>query len=118
MSSEATGNCYQIVRDVAIRVAHLATEVRIVHGIAVGRGPIEGVRFGHAWIECVVNDGDDVVVDVSNGIKPRFIDRGQYYLLGKINSRECIKYTIAEHLALALKHENWGPWTEAHMEVM
>lgn len=114
----ATGNCYQIVLAVAEAVRDFGCrDVRIVHGIAVGRGDIEGVRIGHAWVECIVNVDDMVVIDASNGLRPRPIDVGSYYLLGRINSQECIRYTIEEHKRMCVERGNFGPWTQAHMEV-
>lgn len=115
----ATGDCYNVVYSVATAFLPVlgAQDIRIVHGIAVGRGAIDGVRFGHAWVECVVNDGDHVVFDMSNGLPPRAIAVDSYYLLGQINADECIKYTVEEWQRMAVEHENYGPWTQAHLDV-
>ena len=86
----------------------------LVHGEVTGQGPLEGVKYGHCWIE----DGD-IVIDVSNGRNIR-MPKEVYYLLGRIGSPETArfgieagnlhKYTWEEAREKILQHEHWGPW--------
>jgi len=78
-------------------------EMLLVHGEVTGQGRLEGMKYGHAWIE----DGD-MVIDESNG-RSLQIPRAVYYHLGKIGSN-VHKYTMDEFRQQVTNHEHWGPW--------
>ena len=88
----------------------------LVHGEVRGHGALQGVWFGHAWIE----QGDEVI-EVAGGKNLRMpkhiyyilgsIDQ-PYYQDGKMNSpkNNVLKYTrIAAMKKMALER-TWGPW--------
>lgn len=53
------GNCYST----AVREAEkVGPEALVCHGTATGRGPLDGIPHGHAWVEI-----GDLVIDRSNG---------------------------------------------------
>jgi hypothetical protein len=79
--------------------------LRLVHGEVAGQGPLEGVNFGHAWIE----DGS-TVIDVSNGRNVR-IPRVVYYAIGQIDRiNNYHVYTPQEFRRKINQYEHWGPW--------
>ena len=93
----------------------------LVHGEVTGQGSIEGVKYGHCWIE----DGD-MVIDKSNG-RNITMPRQVYYMLGGIgvpdmskwgkepdamdtSSANLHKYKWEEVQQKILEFEHWGPW--------
>lgn len=74
----ATGNCFE---DSAEHVLHAAmmgnSNLVLVHGEVLGRGPLDGIRHAHAWVE----DGDEVF-DVAQQVR---LPRIAYYALGCID---------------------------------
>lgn len=79
--------------------------LRLVHGEVTGQGPLEGVNYGHAWIE----DGN-TVLDMSNGRKTR-MPKALYYALGNIEGNDNIyRYSASEFRRKISKYEHWGPW--------
>jgi len=89
----------------------------LVHGEVSGQGSLEGVRYGHAWVE----DGD-TVIDQSNGRDLR-VPKVFYYTLGQISSetfddegyspmggQNVHKYTWEEAREKIIESEHWGPW--------
>ena len=75
----------------------------LVHGTPLGRGPIAGVRFGHAWVEA-----EGRVIDPSNDNHVE-IDAEAYYALGEIDPEKCHRYTRDEVVEMMLKHETLRP---------
>lgn len=97
------GDCYHVA---AVLVAFEGFPGLVCHGEATGQGAIEGVRFGHAWVEV-----DDTVFDFSNG-GSHVLPRDRYYALGEIDEKEVRRYTKDETLAWMLKTHHYGPWDE------
>jgi hypothetical protein len=84
----------------------------ICHGIVTGQGPVEGLRFGHAWIETTRSLGIcevEMVIDHSNGKKTE-MPAGLYYLMGRIDPSETKRYTKEEARLALRKHKHYGPW--------
>lgn len=81
-------------------------DVLLCHGIPTGQegSEIEGVRFSHAWTE----KGNEVT-DVSNG-RHITLPKQIYYLLGKINPKEVVKYDYQKLIRKLDKNSHWGPW--------
>lgn len=75
----------------------------LVHGIPLGTGgSAEGLRYGHAWVEC-----DGVVYDPTvDVVLPKII----YYALGNIEY--AVEYTVQQALDKVLEWEHYGPWDE------
>lgn len=79
--------------------------LRLVHGEVSGQGPLEGVNYGHAWVE----DGN-TVIDVSNGRSLR-MPKNAYYALGNIKDNGNLHvYKPEDVRRKMLQHEHWGPW--------
>jgi len=77
--------------------------LRLVHGEVTGQGSLEGVKYGHCWIE----DGN-TVIDVSNGRNIR-MPKSEYYKLGRIEDNIHV-YTPEEARRKINQYEHWGPW--------
>jgi len=77
--------------------------MRLVHGEVTGQGSLDGVKYGHCWIE----DGG-TVIDVSNGRSIK-MPKKAYYALGGI-SDNVHRYTPEQFRKKLLKHKHWGPW--------
>jgi hypothetical protein len=82
-------------------------EPYLVHAEVRGQGKIEGLRYGHAWVE-----DDENVYDFSNGreiIMPKQI----YYYFGDVkteNPNKYRRYTFPEARDKMLKTSNYGSW--------
>lgn len=58
------GQCYFTAGQWMMKNARQIDNARLAHGTAVGQGPIEDVKFGHAWIEI----GDAIAIDAETGM--------------------------------------------------
>lgn len=102
------GDCYRA----AWRVAVIEEGWTLVHGLVTGQGPVEGVRFGHAWLERRIEvDGHPVWVvrDVANG-KDVELPRALYYAVGDVRAEEVARYDADEARRRAIKTGHYGPW--------
>ena len=98
------GDCYEAAANYLLSNAD-NPDLRIVHGEVAGQGPLEGVTFGHAWIE----DGD-TVIDNSNGRQIR-MPKADYYALGQIDRINNIhSYRPQEAMHRMLDTQVYGPW--------
>ena len=79
-------------------------EHKLVHGMVNGQGALEGMRYGHCWVE-----SRDTVLDHSNGRKLE-IPTQVYYALGRVNPKECKYYTAEEAAKFMVDEGHWGPW--------
>jgi hypothetical protein len=80
-------------------------KLRIVHGEVRGQASLEGVQYGHCWIE----DGS-TVLDFSNGRTVR-IPKAVYYEIGGIDQIDnAHTYTPEQFRRKLLDNEHWGPW--------
>jgi hypothetical protein len=77
---------------------------RLVHGMVDGQGALEGMRYGHCWVE-----SKDTVLDHSNGKKLE-IPTKVYYALGRVDPAECKYYSPKEAARFMSEEEHWGPW--------
>ena len=83
--------------------------MRLVHGEVTGQGRLEGINFGHAWIEY---DGVDeaMVLDLSNG-KHMEVPRRFYYAMGGIAENDNMHvYDYDEVAEKIRRYQHWGPW--------
>ena len=105
-SASGLGDCYEA--NGRYFMAHGlggSGNMRLVHGEVTGQGPLEGVNYGHAWVE----DGS-MVIDVSNGRTVR-MPKAVYYALGNIERNDNYhKYTADEFRYQVLQYKHWGPW--------
>jgi len=52
IQAQGPGNCYHASVTLALNARALGLEhVSVVQGTLMGTGPLEGVRFGHSWVE-------------------------------------------------------------------
>lgn len=95
------GDCYQAAGRFMMD-SNGSDNLTLVHGEVQGQGQLEGVRFGHAWIE-----KGNLVIDKSNG-RNLNIPKELYYLLGDI--KNTVRYSYDEFLSKVAKYKHWGPW--------
>lgn len=100
---KATGDCYQAAGRLIMKFIG-DEEAILVHGMVDGRGALEGVRFGHAWVEY-----GNKAMDHSNGNKFE-VDKRAFYSMGNIKEDECYYYKPGKAAGWMLKKEHWGPW--------
>jgi len=101
----AGGDCYSENgrRFMDMSILNGNDDIRLVHGEVVGQGPIEGVHYGHCWIE----EGDNVI-DYSNSREVR-MPKHLYYTLGNIGDNVWT-YDKQAFRKKVMEHEHWGPW--------
>ena len=87
-------------------------EHKLVHGMVNGQGALEGMRYGHCWVE-----SKNTVLDHSNGRKLE-IPKQVYYALGRIDPKECHYYTPEESAKFMAEEGHWGPWEMSGDTVM
>ena len=109
------GNCFEIAGKIAMATPETLKSMGlpkfhgtpyVVHAQVIGQGDIEGVKYGHAWVE------DDLFVyDFSNGRKIVF-PKELYYLLGGVETKKPIyfKYEFWEARKLMLDTGHYGSW--------
>ena len=110
------GDCFEaagkLMMDLSMAGEDMS-DVRLVHGEVIGEGPVEGIKFGHAWVEKLneLPEGFgkmEWVLDYSNGGKTE-MPKALYYCLGKI-AANTHHYTYPEMSSKCTEVENWGPW--------
>ena len=100
---KAMGDCYQAGGRLIMNFFGDKNH-KLVHGMVNGQGSLEGMRYGHCWVE-----SKDTVIDHSNGKKLE-VPTQVYYALGRIDPRECKYYTPKESAKWMSEEEHWGPW--------
>tara|TARA_R110000796_G_scaffold123761_1_gene238118 strand:- start:1321 stop:1758 length:438 start_codon:yes stop_codon:yes gene_type:complete len=105
------GDCYPVAGRLAINFIG-DNKAKLVHGMVNGQGSLEGIRFGHAWVEY-----GNKVLDHSNG-KKREVPKSVYYKLGKIKPEQNKYYTSEEAIKWMMKSKHWGPWQMSGDTVM
>lgn len=91
------GNCYVVAMNTFIKNPN---RYKLVHGIVTGQGAIEGIQYGHAWVE----DGDTVI---DNTI-PIEISKDAYYAIGNIEYTK--SYDLLGVSKMVDKYGTYGPW--------
>lgn len=102
----ATGDCYEAAGQYMMEHAIFSGKEKgllLVHGEVTGQRDIEGLKYGHAWIE-----KGGMVIDVANGRDFR-VPKEVYYAIGRIGTN-VHKYTVAEFRKKVMEHQHWGPW--------
>ena len=103
--SKGGGDCYQSAGNLILPMyGDKHKGYTLVHGMVNGQGPLNSVRYGHAWVEL-----DDIVFDYSNGRKLE-IPKRVYYHVGQIKENDNIYYTQEETRRWILDIGTWGPW--------
>lgn len=118
--STSRGDCYESAINAMVHCKwkHLMDSLpkgragwRLVHTLCRGGGPIEGIRFGHAFL---INRRYELVLDLANG-RGGLIPAERYYELGDIRpgTFPCYEYSFRKMQEMMVKHETYGPWGEA-----
>jgi hypothetical protein len=111
------GDCYEVAARIMLNSAGVEqideVEYTLCHGTVSGQGPVEGVRFGHAWVEWRhVPSSITLVLEYSNGNKV-VMPVAQYYALGSIDPIEVHRYDCDEALHMLLKFRHYGSWHDS-----
>ena len=96
------GDCYEISAKTVLD----NPEYTLVHGIVTGQGRLQGVRYGHAWVE---HEGN--VIDLSNGRNLEF-PKEVYYAIGNIDPNDQYQYNAKDLRKILQYEKHWGPWEE------
>jgi hypothetical protein len=107
--AQGLGNCYHAALTLATEARALGLEnVSVIQGTLMGQGPLEGVRFGHSWLEAnIPGQTTRVVLDYSSG-NSLVMDRDAYRFLHR--ARDVHEYSVSEARSLA-SNGSYGPWT-------
>lgn len=108
-----SGDCFEVAANMVLRDPTLT----LVHGTAVGQGPIEGVHHAHAWCERTdviqLPDYGEVevitAIDRSNG-KTLEMPAALFYNIGRIYGIH--RYDHDAMCRQMITHEHYGPWHE------
>jgi len=101
------GDCYEAAARLIIESDFLGEKISLtlIHGFVTGQGKLEGVVYGHAWVE----DKKGNVLDYSNDRK-LVVPKELYYSIGKIDHKKQKRYSSKETRKMLNKYEHWGPW--------
>jgi len=104
-------NAYELAYDLIRENAeHVAFGFVVCHGLATATaGPDIGARYGHAWVEMVV-DGRSVFVYDFCLDKPLCCQKRDYYRIGQV--KKLASYSVTEVLENVLRTHHFGPWVE------
>lgn len=112
--TKTKGNCYRAAAELLLYSATLKSKKiefvgkpYLVHAEVSGKGPLEGIRFGHGWVE-----DDEFVYDFSND-KERVVPKQVYYLLGQVETddpKKYRRYTPEQAREKLLSTRHYGCW--------
>lgn len=102
LNEEELGQCYVLAYQFMDK--HYGDkQLRLVHGLVSGQGPLTGKVINHAWVE-----RGPLVYDMTT--QQQVFPKDQYYKIGKIKKSNVFKYTHDEVMKNALEFETYGPW--------
>lgn len=97
MTAVRTGTCFE---DAATFVMIEGQDWTLIHGIpTLTKHPHK--RYAHAWVE-----KNGIVRDLKNADLPAVF----YYIFGRIDPKECKRYTLDDLRRMVTKYKHWGPW--------
>jgi len=81
-------------------------KLKLVHTLVDGQGPLEGIRYNHAFLI-----SGNTVIDPSQPKKKKF-PKDLYYSIGNINTKnkDYFEYTFDEFIEKVNKFKTYGPW--------
>jgi hypothetical protein len=118
ITAQGTGNCYEAAGTLAMNAHELGLKnVEVIQATVMGRGSLEGQRFGHSWIEA-----DGPTLPPINGVQfPPFrnvydwssnnhviMPQALYYHLGSVE--DIHRYDLDQTMAQMVETEHYGPW--------
>ena len=93
------GNCFEVALHTFMEDPQ---NYILVHGVVSGQGPLDGIKYCHAW----VLDGDTVIDNTQK--KLNRLPKVVYYSLGDISiTRE---YDSKDVYNMMEKYGTYGPW--------
>lgn len=107
--AQGMGNCYHAALTIASDARALGlVNVSVVEGTLMGSGKLQGVRFGHSWVEADIPGGTTrIAIDYASG-NSLVMDRDTYRFLQR--AQDVHEYSVAEARRLSASG-NYGPWT-------
>lgn len=107
--ANATGDCYEANAKHILELTgwgrNDVPNLFLVQGEVSGQGELEGVNFGHCWIE-----KGNTIIDKSNG-RTIEMPKKVYYMLGNIDRNDNLyKYTPKEARKMLFDKKHYGPW--------
>jgi hypothetical protein len=107
--AQGLGNCYRAASTLAMDARALGLEnVSVIQGTLMGEGDLEGVRFGHSWVEADIPGATTrIALDYSSG-NSLVMDRDAFRFLQR--AQDVHGYSVSEARSLAA-NGNYGPWT-------
>lgn len=105
-----SGNCFQAAVQALMRLP-IDSGAELVHGLVTGSkgGPLEGVRYAHAWVEVPDGAGSWIVGDHSNGNDIE-LPREVYYWAGKVRPEQTLRYDRDRAMGELAASGHNGPW--------
>lgn len=102
---KVTGDCFEANCKMLLGLQAMMPDAVLVHAEVAGQGPLEGVRFGHAFVQW-----GGLVFDNTNGggvILPADLYRatGKIAEIGNTHT-----YTMDEAIAKVVEYGHYGPW--------
>lgn len=94
------GNCFVVALHEFMKSPR---DSKLVHGVVVGQGAIDGIEYTHAWVE----RGDEVI-DRTMPSEYQHMEKFVYYAIGQVFNE--IKYDASEVSAMLEKYGTYGPW--------
>ena len=103
-SLKADGVCYEASYQYFNR--NYKDGMKLVHGLVDGQGPLEGIRYNHAWIEF-----NGVVIDMTLPPKvQKSLPVVLYRSIGNISKKETFEYSQMEVFEKVQEYKTYGPW--------
>ena len=96
------GDCYVLAYQYI--TSHPNKNLKLVHGLVTGQGPLEGIIYNHAWVE----DGNKIIDLTLPKPLQKSLTKDQYYKIGKIKT--VYKYSYKEVLDKSMEYQTYGPW--------
>ncbi len=107
IAKQGMGNCYQAADTLALRSEQLGLKnATVVQAMCVGQGAIEGINFGHSWLEA---DGPGIrlAYDYSSGNR-EVMPASLYRALGQ--ATDIHEFSTHEALVKMASTRHYGPW--------
>ena len=102
---EVTGDCFEASGKMLLSLRAVMPDALLVHAEVAGQGPLEGVQFGHAFIQWRGR-----VYDNTNGMGV-CMDADAYRALGQVDAiGNFHAYTVDEAVERIVEHGHYGPW--------
>ena len=113
-----SGNCYEEAAKYFLYGCK-ADDKALVHAVVTGQGPVEGIRYGHAFVTYTGINGEKVVYIENLGGQVTEMNYEKYKKIGEINDEEIVVYPdMSSVLRKLLETEHWGPWDQKIAEAV